>query len=475
MIKLLRSVIVSEKVISKNAWNRYEDKDIKNLEELLKEYKDFLSNNKTERECVSYFIDKAKSFGFKDLKDVIKKGEKLKPYDKVYYSKMDKTLILAIVGEEPLKNGFNIIGSHIDAPRVDIKQSPIYESEGLCYFDTHYYGGIKKYHWVARPMCLKGVIVKKDGTKVNINIGDKEDDLYVGFSDLLPHLWKDQAVKKAMDAVEGEQLNLLAGSKPSKISDKEKVKKYILSLLKEEYGVSEEDLISSELQVVPAGPCKDYGLDRSMIIGYGQDDRVCAFTSFMALSNIKSVPKRTCVCILADKEEIGSVGATGMDSRLFENFSAELINSCEESYSELTLKRAMDNSYMLSADVTCAYDANFPNETPKQSTAFFGHGVCISKYTGSRGKSGCNDANPEFLAKLRNIFDEDNVCYQVGELGKVDQGGGGTIAYLLSKYGMEVVDIGVPLQNMHAPSEVASKADIYEAYKAYLVFYRNLV
>lgn len=462
-----------EKFSTKSAWNKYGKNDLIELEDLCISYKKFLSDCKTERECVAYFIDVANKNNFKDLKQIIKNGEKLKKGDKVYYSKMDKTLILAIIGEEDLEKGFNIIGSHVDAPRVDLKQTPVYESDGLCFFDTHYYGGIKKYHWVARPMCLKGVVIKKDGEKININLGDNENDPYVGFSDLLPHLWKDQAVKKAMDVIEGEQLNLLVGNKPSEKDSKNKVKQNIINILEEKYGICEDDLISAELQVVPAGPAKDYGLDRSMIIGYGQDDRVCAFTSFMAMLNLKKVPKRTCVCILADKEEIGSVGATGMESRLFENFSAELINSCRD-YSDLILRRALQNSYMLSADVTCAYDPNFPSETPKQSTAFFSNGVAISKYTGSRGKSGCNDANPEFLAKLRNIFDEDNVSYQLGELGKVDQGGGGTIAYFLAKYGMEVVDIGVPLQNMHAPFEVASKADIFEAYKSYCTFYKKL-
>ena len=462
-----------EKFSTKSAWNKYGKNDLIELEDLCTSYKKFLSDCKTERECVAHFIDVANKNNFKDLKQIIKNGEKLKKGDKVYYSKMDKTLILAIIGEEDLEKGFNIIGSHVDAPRVDLKQTPVYESDGLCFFDTHYYGGIKKYHWVARPMCLKGVVIKKDGEKININLGDNENDPYVGFSDLLPHLWKDQAVKKAMDVIEGEQLNLLVGNKPSEKDSKNKVKQNIINILEEKYGICEDDLISAELQVVPAGPAKDYGLDRSMIIGYGQDDRVCAFTSFIAMLNLKKVPKRTCVCILADKEEIGSVGATGMESRLFENFSAELINSCRD-YSDLILKRALQNSYMLSADVTCAYDPNFPSETPKQSTAFFSNGVAISKYTGSRGKSGCNDANPEFLAKLRNIFDEDNVSYQLGELGKVDQGGGGTIAYFLAKYGMEVVDIGVPLQNMHAPFEVASKADIFEAYKSYCTFYKKL-
>lgn len=464
---------MSDKTLSKIAWENYSDENLLELEDICSKYKDFLSKNKTERECVNYFINEAIKHNFKDLREVIKNGEKLNKGDRVYYSKMDKSLILAVIGDESLENGFNIIGSHIDAPRVDIKQSPVYESDGLCYFDTHYYGGIKKYHWVARPMCLKGVVIKSNGDKVVIDIGDGEDDPYLGFSDLLPHLWKDQAMKKAVDVIEGEQLNLLVGSRPLD-GEKDKVKKLILSILNEKYGICEEDLISTELEVVPAGSAKDYGLDRSMIIGYGQDDRVCAFTSFMAMLKINGIPKRTSVCMLVDKEEIGSTGATGMESKLFENFSAELLNSCTDSYSELVLRRSLDRSYMLSADVTCAYDPNFPSETPKQSTAFFGKGVTISKYTGSRGKSGCNDANPEFLAKLRDIFNREGICYQVGELGKVDQGGGGTIAYFLSRYGMEVVDIGVPLQNMHAPFEVSSKADIYETYKAYRTFYKDL-
>lgn len=465
---------MGDKTLSKIAWENYSEENLLELEDLCSKYKDFLSKNKTERECVNYFINEAVKHNFKDLREVIKNREKLNKGDRVYYSKMDKTLILAVIGDESLENGFNIIGSHIDAPRIDIKQSPVYESDGLCYFDTHYYGGIKKYHWVARPMCLKGVVIKSNGDKVVINIGDDVNDPYLGFSDLLPHLWKDQAMKKGVDVIEGEQLNLLVGSR-SLDGKKDKVKKLILSILSEKYGICEEDLISAELEVVPAGPAKDYGLDRSMIIGYGQDDRVCAFTSFMSMLKIDGIPKRTSICMLVDKEEIGSTGATGMESKLFENFSAELLNSCRDNYSEIVLKRSLDRSYMLSADVTCAYDPNFPNETPKQSTAFFGKGVTISKYTGSRGKSGCNDANPEFLAKLRDIFNREGICYQVGELGKVDQGGGGTIAYFLSRYGMEVVDIGVPLQNMHAPFEVSSKADIYETYKAYGTFYKYLV
>ena len=464
---------MDKKINTKSCWNKYETDDLEKIENLCEQYKQFISECKTERECVDYFIKIVEKYNFKNLNDLIKNNVKLNKGDRVYYSKMNKTLVLAVIGQEDLENGFNIIGSHIDAPRVDLKPTPVYESDGLCFFDTHYYGGIKKYHWVARPMCLKGVVVKKNGEKININIGDHETDPYLGFSDLLPHLWKDQAMKKAVDVVSGEQLNLLVGSIPGDNKSKESVKNNILNILEEKYGIYETDLISAELQVVPAGPAKDYGLDRSMIIGYGQDDRVCAFTSFAAMLNIKGIPNRTCVCILADKEEIGSVGATGMESRLFENFSAEIIN-LSRNYTDLSLRRALQNSYMLSADVTCAYDPNFPSETPKVSTAFFGRGVAISKYTGSRGKSGCNDANAEFLGKLRNIFDDGNVNYQLGELGKVDQGGGGTIAYFLAKYGMEVVDIGVPLQNMHAPFEVSSKADIYESYKAYNCFYENL-
>ena len=461
-----------KKVIDKNAWKKYKENDLIELENLSTSYKKFISDCKTERECVSYFIDIALKNGFKNLNEVIKSGEKLTKGDKVFYSKMDKSLILAIIGEENVEKGFNIIGSHVDSPRVDLKQNPVYESDGLCFFDTHYYGGIKKYQWVARAMCLKGVVIKKDGTKININLGDGENDPYFGFSDLLPHLWKDQSVKKAVEVVEGEQLNLLIGNIPLGEEDKG-VKDNIFKILKDKYNILEEDFNSAELQVVPAGSAKDYGLDRSMIIGYGQDDRVCAFTSFMSMLDLGEIPKRTCVCIFADKEEIGSVGATGMDSRLFENFCAELINCCTD-YNDLILRRLLQNSFMLSADVTAAYDPNFPSETPKNSTAFFGLGVSISKYTGARGKSGCSDANPEFIAKLRNIFDKNNISYQLSELGKVDQGGGGTIAYLLAKYGMEVLDIGVPVQNMHAPLEVSSKADIFETYKAYLTFYREL-
>lgn len=466
---------MKSKIGNLTAWDKYSHNDIENLELLMNEYKGFLTKCKTERECVEDVIKVLVEKGYKNLKDIVKTGEKLKPGDRVYLNKMDRSLIFAIVGKENVENGFNIIGSHVDAPRVDLKQTPLYESEGLAFFDTHYYGGIKKYHWVARPMCLKGVVVKKDGSKINISIGDDIEDPYVGFSDLLPHLWKDQAGKKAVDVIEGEQLDLLVGSRPVDNKDlKQRVKKNVLNILKEKYDFEEDDFISAELQIVPAGPAKDYGLDRSMIIGYGQDDRVCAFTSFKAMLDLEIIPERTAVCILADKEEIGSVGATGMASRLFENFSADLVNACVLNYSDLILRHALENSFMLSADVTCAYDPNFPSETPKKSTASFGKGVCISKYTGSRGKSGCNDASPEFLGKLRNIFENNNVIFQTGELGKVDQGGGGTIAYFLAEYGMEVVDIGVPLQNMHAPCEVASKADIFEAYKAYLSFYKNM-
>ncbi len=462
---------MSECVKSKSAWIKYNKDDLDSLEKFCDSYKKFLSSCKTERECVEYFKDIALENGFRDLREVIKTGRKLNIGDKIYYIKMDKTLILAVIGKEDLESGFNIIGSHIDSPRVDLKQTPIYENGNLCFFDTHYYGGLKKYQWVAMPMCLKGVVIKKDGEKININLGDGENDICFGFSDLLPHLAKDQSVKKASDVIEGEQLNLLIGSKP--LDDKNGVKDNIIDILSREYKIFNEDLASAELQVVPAGAARDYGFDRSMIIGYGQDDRVCAFTSFMSIMNLNEVPERSCIAIFSDKEEIGSVGATGMESRVFENFCAELINLCRD-YSDLILRRSLENSYMLSADVTCAYDPNFPSETTKQSTAFFGNGVAISKYTGSRGKYGCNDANPEFLAKLRNIFDSDNVSYQFSELGKVDQGGGGTIAYLLSKYGMEVVDIGVSLQNMHAPFEVSSKVDIFETHKAYTSFYKNL-
>ena len=462
---------MGDKTLSKIAWENYSEENLLELEDLCSKYKDFLSKNKTERECVNYFINEAVKHNFKDLREVIKNREKLNKGDRVYYSKMDKTLILAVIGDESLENGFNIIGSHIDAPRIDIKQSPVYESDGLCYFDTHYYGGIKKYHWVARPMCLKGVVIKSNGDKVVINIGDDDNDPYLGFSDLLPHLWKDQAMKKGVDVIEGEQLNLLVGSR-SLDGKKDKVKKLILSILSEKYGICEEDLISAELEVVPAGPAKDYGLDRSMVMGYGQDDRVCAFTSMKALFSKQEVD-RTAVCLLVDKEEVGSIGATGMHSKFFENAVAELLDRMGE-YSELKIRRTLENSVMLSSDVSAAYDPNYPSVNEKKNTAYFGKGIVFNKYTGSRGKGGCNDANAEYIAKLRGALEKHSVSFQTSELGKVDQGGGGTIAYIMAQYNMQVIDSGVAVLSMHAPWEITSKSDIYEAFCGYQAFLEEL-
>lgn len=388
--------------------------------------------------------------------------------DKIYVNNKDKSLALFLIVEEPLEKGMRIIGSHVDSPRLDLKQNPLYEDTNLAMMETHYYGGIKKYQWVALPLALHGVVVKKDGTKVNVVIGEDPRDPVIGVSDLLVHLAAKQQQKKANEVIEGEDLNLLVGSIPLTGEEKEGAKANILNILKEKYDFDEEDFVSAEIEVVPAGRARDYGLDRSMVLGYGQDDRVCAYTSLMALLDIDKT-KYTSVVLLVDKEEIGSVGATGMHSKFFENTVAEIMDRAGE-YSELKLRRALANSKMLSADVTVAYDPNYPSVMEKNNSAYFGKGIVLSKYTGARGKSGCNDANPEFIAWLRNIMDKNDVDYQTGELGKVDQGGGGTIAYILAQYNMEVIDCGVPLQNMHAPWEVSSKLDVYETMRGYKAF-----
>lgn len=454
----------------KNAWEKYSEEDKKAVFAFSDMYKKFMSKAKTERECVEELILIAESQGYKNLDKIIKEGKTVNVGDKLYSNNMGKTLAMFIVGEEPLENGLRIIGSHLDSPRIDLKQNPLYEDSGLAMMETHYYGGIKKYQWVATPLAIHGVVVKKDGTIVNIVIGEDDEDPVVGISDLLVHLAADQMGKKASVVIEGEDLNLLVGSIPVKDKDaKDKVKANIMLLLNEKYGITEEDFVSSELEVVPAGKARDYGLDRSMVLAYGHDDRVCAYTSFEAMLSIDSIDK-TCVALFVDKEEIGSVGATGMHSKFFENIVAELMDRKGE-YSELKLRRCLANSKMLSADVTAAYDPNFPSVCERKNTAFFGNGVVLTKYTGSRGKGGCNDANPEFIAHLRNILDNNNVTWQTGELGKVDQGGGGTIAYILAQYNMEVIDCGVALHNMHATLEVASKADIYETMRCYRTFY----
>lgn len=451
-----------------NAWTTYEEADIKALEGLCKEYKDFLSNGKTERECVAQSIELAKKAGYQDLEELIKNQTPLKAGNKVYRTWMEKTIALFQIGEDAIEDGLNILGAHIDSPRLDLKQNPLYEDTEMALLDTHYYGGVKKYQWVTLPMALHGVVVKKDGTKVNICIGEKDEDPVVGITDLLIHLSGKQMQKKGNVIVEGEDLNVLIGSKPLKGEEKEAVKKQLLQLFDEEYGIEEEDFLSAEIEVVPAGKARDFGLDRSMIMSYGQDDRVCAYTSLAAMLEAKDLVKTAC-CLLVDKEEIGSVGATGMQSHFFENVVAELIN-LEGAYSELTLKRCLANCRMLSSDVNAAYDPLFADAFEKKNASYLGRGVVFSKFTGSRGKSGSNDANAEYLAELRNIMDNANVAYQTAELGKVDIGGGGTIAYILSLYGMQVIDSGVAVLNMHAPWEITSKADVYEAKKCYAAF-----
>ena len=456
-----------------NAWEKYTEKQKKEVFAFSDEYKKFMSRCKTERECVKESIRIAEANGFRNLDTIIKNNETLNPGDKVYAINMEKALALFVIGARPMEDGLKILGAHIDSPRLDLKQNPLYEDTSLAFFDTHYYGGIKKYQWVTLPLAIHGVAVKKNGARVSVVIGEDEDDPVVGISDLLVHLSQTQLEKKGNKVVEGEDLNVLIGSIPlnGKDKEKEKVKNNILKLLDEKYGIDEEDFKSAELEIVPAGKARDYGIDRSMIMAYGQDDRVCAYTSLMAMMDIKDVD-RTCVCLLVDKEEIGSVGATGMQSRFFENTVAEVMDRKGE-YSELKLRRVLKNSKMLSSDVSAAYDPNYPSVMEKKNAAYFGHGIVFNKYTGARGKSGCNDANAEYIAELRDILDKDNISFQTAELGKVDQGGGGTIAYILSSYNMEVIDCGVALHNMHAPYEVSSKADIFETYKAYKAFLIN--
>lgn len=452
----------------KSAWEKYNKKTLKSVFSLSEDYRKFISECKTERECVSEMERLAKENGYVNLEEVIGKGKKLKSGDKVYSINMDKDIVLFVIGKESMSKGMNILGAHIDSPRVDLKQNPLYEDTNLAMLDTHYYGGIKKYQWVTLPMAIHGVVAKKDGSVVKINIGDKKGDPVVGISDLLIHLSATQLEKKGNKVVEGEDLNVLIGSIPLKGTEKDAVKANILKLLKDEYDMEEDDFVSAELEIVPAGEARDYGIDRSMIMGYGQDDRVCAYTSLRALLEINN-PVKTSVCILVDKEEIGSVGATGMHSKFFENTVAEVMNACGD-FNELNLRRAMSNSKLLSSDVSAAYDPNYPSVNEKKNTAYFGKGLVFNKYTGARGKSGCNDANAEYVAELRKIMEDGDVSFQTSELGKVDQGGGGTIAYIMAQYNMQVIDSGVAVMNMHAPWEITSKADIYEAYKGYKVF-----
>ncbi|MBS5886511.1 aminopeptidase [Clostridium sp.] len=459
---------MDKKEDKKNPWLKYTGDKKEELFDFCKGYIDYMSLCKTERECVLTSVDMAIALGYRDLEEVIENGETLKVGDKIFINNKDKALALFLIGEEPIEKGMRIIGSHVDSPRLDLKQNPLYEDSNLAMMETHYYGGVKKYQWVTLPLALHGVVVKKDGTKIDVVIGEDDNDPVVGISDLLIHLSADQLQKKANVVIEGEDLNLLVGNMPLEGCEKDAVKANILNILKEKYDFEEEDFLSAEIEVVPAGRAREYGLDRSMIMAYGQDDRVCAYTSLMALLDLDK-SKYTSVVLLVDKEEVGSNGATGMHSKFFENVVAEVMDRLGD-YSSLKLRRALANSKMLSADVTAAYDPNYPSVMEKKNSAYFGKGLVFSKYTGARGKSGCNDANPEFMAWLRNVMDKNDVLFQTAELGKVDQGGGGTIAYILAEYNMEVIDCGVALQNMHAPWEVASKLDIYETMRGYKAF-----
>lgn len=466
----------------KNVWETYSTKQLKELETLNEEYREFLSECKTERECVDYIVNMAEEAGYRELQDVIKKGGKLKKGDKVYSVWMNKSVALFHIGEKKMEEGMNILGAHIDSPRLDIKQNPLYEDGGFAYLDTHYYGGVKKYQWVTIPLAIHGVVVKKDGTTIELNIGENEDDPVFFVSDLLIHLAQEQLEKKAAKVIEGEALDIIVGNKPLTFSKEEKekkgesagkdaVKKGILNILKENYDMDEEDFISAELEVVPAGKAREAGFDRSMILSYGQDDRVCAFTSLKAMLEMKSV-ERTACCLLVDKEEIGSVGATGMQSHFFENMVAEVLNLMGE-YSELNVRRCLAASCMLSSDVSSAFDPTYAASFDKKNVAYLGGGMVFNKFTGARGKSGSNDANAEYLAHIRSIFEKEKIHFQTAELGRVDLGGGGTIAYILALYGMNVIDSGVAVLNMHAPWEAVSKADVYETKRGYVAFLKG--
>lgn len=473
----------------KNSWKTYTEEQRQEMTALCEEYKDFLSRAKTERECVTLSEQMAEAAGYERLESVIEKGGSLKAGDKVYASWMGKTIALFHIGTEPMECGLNILGAHIDSPRLDLKQNPLYEDTDLALLDTHYYGGIKKYQWTALPLALHGVVAKKDGTVVPVVIGEDPADPVLVITDLLPHLGYGQMAKKASEFIAGEDLNLLIGHEPLVLPEvdeeslskeekeerskqtKEAVKANVLKLLKDKYDIEEEDFLSAEIEVVPAGPARDLGLDRSMILGYGHDDRICAYTSLAAQLAL-TAPKRTAVCLLVDKEEIGSVGATGAQSRFFENAVAEVMNLAGQ-YSEIGVRRCLSRSHMLSSDVSAAYDPNYASVNEKKNTAYFGRGLVFNKYTGARGKSGSNDASAEYMALMRRVMDDACVFWQTAELGKVDEGGGGTIAYISANYGMKVIDSGIAVLSMHAPWEAASKADIYEGYKGYIAFQQH--
>lgn len=470
----------------KNAWEKYQGEKRQEVFDFAEDYRRFLSDCKTERECVTELKSRAEAAGFEDLYKVIAAGRTIRCGDKLYADNMGKGLALFVIGKEPIEKGMNILGAHIDSPRLDIKQNPLYEDTEMALLDTHYYGGVKKYQWVTLPLALHGVIVKKDGTVVNVNVGEREDDPVFGVSDLLIHLSAEQLDKKAAKVIEGESLDVLVGSIPlfsdeadekeedreeKKAKAKDLVKANILKLLEEQYQVEEDDFLSAEIEVVPAGPARDYGFDRSMIMGYGHDDRVCAYPSFAAILEA-GVCEKTSVCLLVDKEEIGSVGATGMESKFFEYMVVEVMEAMGQ-YSRVAFNRAMTNSRVLSSDVSAAFDPLYPGVMEKKNAAYFGKGLVFNKFTGSRGKGGSNDANPEYIASLRRIMEDNEVSFQTAELGKVDQGGGGTIAYILANYHMQVIDSGVAVLNMHAPWEIISKVDLYEAKKGYVAFLRE--
>lgn len=461
----------------KSAWKKYKEEDLKKLNDLCDDYKRFLTVAKTERESANEIIKRAEEKGYQDLEKYISEGRRILPGDKIYVNNKGKAVALFNIGKEPITNGMNILGAHIDSPRIDLKANPLYESEGFAYFDTHYYGGIKKYQWVTLPLALHGVVVKKDGTKIDINIGEKEDDPVFGITDLLPHLAGEQMKKESAKLIEGENLDIIIGNKPlsnnseEKNDEKEEIKTNILNILKEQYDITEDDFLSAEIEAVPAGKARDFGLDRSMIMAYGQDDRVCAYTSLEAFLQIEDTMK-TLSCILVDKEEIGSVGATGMESHFFDNAIAEIC-ALMGNDSSLAVRRVLNHSKMLSSDVNAAYDPLYKSVMDKRNSSQFGHGLVFCKYTGARGKSGSNDANAEYIAELRKIMDEENIAFQISELGKVDAGGGGTIAYILANYNVEVIDCGVGVLSMHAPWEVTSKSDIYEAHRGYIAFLQN--
>lgn len=455
----------------KDIWNNYTASEKKDLEKLCANYRTFLSECKTERECVTEIIAQAKKAGYRDLQEVIAKKENLKSGDKVYSVCMKKSVVLFNIGSEPMENGMNILGAHIDSPRLDIKQNPLYEDGGLAYMDTHYYGGIKKYQWVTLPLAIHGVVAKKDGSVVDVVIGEDDNDPVFCVTDLLIHLAQEQMQKNAAKVIEGENLDILVGSIPLDGAEKDAVKANVLKIVGKKYGIEEEDLLSAELEVVPAGRAREAGFDRSMIISYGQDDRVCAYTSLVAMLETKEMTRTAC-CLLVDKEEIGSVGATGMQSRFFENAVAEVLNLLGQ-YSDLTLRRCLANCKMLSSDVTSAYDALYKSAFDMKNIAYLGHGMAFNKFTGARGKSGSNDANAEYLSNIRAIMEKNNVSIQFSELGRVDLGGGGTIAYIMALYGMQVIDSGVAVLNMHSPWEVTSKIDVYETKKGYSAFLKD--